>query len=277
MKCRDLLRILPELVENELDEKTTALALAHVNKCHSCRGEKAKYEEVLRAAAEPWETVEEPDDLVLVIPERSRPLVTLPRVAWVTAAAVVCIGFLSMLHPRPLVDHKMPVKVVEKHQKQSPLVVVPREETKPETAVRTAEHVVAPGITGVNKVEAVINNFSKPKMTAVARHYQHNRRFVKKTSVVASAKPLQEVRERPKSEIALTGSANHEEPSAMPAKPVVVIALEIPQPSVIETESVDETTGKVSITTVTLNEVGEEITSEITYLPYNTDDWRHKL
>lgn len=63
MNCRRLAGLLPELVENELDELTTREARDHIASCAACASEAAGYELALGALRCEWRTLETPPAL----------------------------------------------------------------------------------------------------------------------------------------------------------------------------------------------------------------------
>ncbi len=122
MRCRDLEKIMPELVEGELDERTTRLAEEHIRSCPACAAERAAYAEALGALAQPRPMLEVPAELnTLELPERQGWAWLRPALATAAVAAIMA-GIILM-----------PQK-----QQQEPVV------TEPPVSLRSSKQVKPP-------------------------------------------------------------------------------------------------------------------------------------
>jgi hypothetical protein len=107
MNCKDLEKIIPELVEGELDERTAGLAEEHIRRCPACAAERVAYEEALGALAQPRAMIEVPSELdTFELPEPRRQSWTWLRPAMATAAmAAIMAGIMLMPRtPQPEVN-----------------------------------------------------------------------------------------------------------------------------------------------------------------------------
>ncbi len=114
MNCRQIERILPEMVSGEIDEKTAALAHAHMALCPACASEYAGYQAALCALAQPRESVECPTALdVLRLPEPRRGWSWARPVFATAALAAVLAGIMLMPRTHESTQPQLASKVSE--------------------------------------------------------------------------------------------------------------------------------------------------------------------
>lgn len=98
MNCRRLADLMPELVENELDELTTRQAREHIARCPECARELAEYEKAIAALRCAWEMVEVPQALaVLDLPAPRRASNSWLRPVYVAGALLAVLVLVTVL------------------------------------------------------------------------------------------------------------------------------------------------------------------------------------
>lgn len=258
MNCKDLEKIIPELVEGELDERTAGLAEEHISSCRSCAAERIAYEQALGALAQPRAMLEAPDELnTLELPAPSRLGWTWLRPAVATAAVAAIMAGIMLMPPK----QQQPVIPETPRIKHESSVAV---EPKPNAVELPPQHVSdAPAVH--HRTRAPHGNPSRPVTVAVVRG------DMSKGAPVAKSSPSQmnwvfdayEVVAQP----AHLDAPKTEESS------VVVVACDIDDqpwteaqstPTVVHIESTDPSTGSVSVYDYSRDDRGREQVIEIT-------------
>ena len=235
MNCRDLARILPELVSGELDERVARMAEDHISGCASCAAERAEYDVALGALARANSMAEVPPALdVLRIPEERavRRAWLQPAFATLAAAAILALVFLM---PQPF--RRTPVTPT------NPPKIERTQSEQPKTNVKQP----TPGQAQRAKV-------------VVAVGPRHNPRPIAKPGVSRPA-PAKE-----KWYADSPGRAVSEAES--PESSAIVVAFDFggdtPASSAMEIESTDPETGSVSVCNYSRDSEGRERVIEMT-------------